>query len=347
MDSGRIELPEALKVRLSEAHDGHAPARPELGAALVAKYCAAFFDRSASARLMPGREQGLCRAVAALLAHDPEFAKLGAGAKEVLSSLPDNPAAAIAAAFEALAIDTPAHLAKLQSTIARLPGWAGHVRWRTEHADPDAAVGSPATMLDLVALLLIVEQVAPVSPFAIERAHALSLQIQQSVEDSYRERLSGDLMAASARTTDDASSRPDAQVVFCIDVRSEPFRRALEAQGNYETLGYAGFFGLMIAVKPANAPRVRQLPVLVQPQHDIDLVSSEATNRDRARRSDRARSVRAAQVGRGDGVRHRRGDRTLRRAGDAGIDLCAAPRASAGQALARRPLDLRARTRAA
>ena len=277
VDSGRVALPEAFRVRLSAAQDAPAPARSDAGAALVAKYCAAFFNRSPSARLMPGRELGLYRAVVALLAHDPEFAKLGSSAREVLNSLPDSPAAVIDAAFEALGVDPSARLARLRATIARLPGWAGHVRWRTEHADPDAAAASPATMLDLAALLLVTEQVAPVAPVAIEGGHALSLQIQESVENTYRERLVRDLIAATDQTKSEISSRPDAQIVFCIDVRSEPFRRALEAQGNYETLGYAGFFGLMIAVKPVNATRIRQLPVLVQPQHDIALVSSEAT----------------------------------------------------------------------
>jgi hypothetical protein len=64
-----------------------------------------------------------------------------------------------------------------------------------------------------------------------------------------------------------AIDRPALQAVFCIDVRSEVYRRALEAQDpSIQTLGFAGFFGLPIAYSPAGSAYERpQLPGLLPP----------------------------------------------------------------------------------
>jgi uncharacterized protein YbcC (UPF0753/DUF2309 family) len=57
------------------------------------------------------------------------------------------------------------------------------------------------------------------------------------------------------------------QAVFCIDVRSEVFRRALEAVSpEVHTRGFAGFFGLPIAYSPLGSDLTRpQLPGLLSP----------------------------------------------------------------------------------
>ncbi|MFO0741504.1 MAG: DUF2309 domain-containing protein [Labilithrix sp.] len=66
-------------------------------------------------------------------------------------------------------------------------------------------------------------------------------------------------------------SAPKVQAAFCIDVRSEPFRRALEAQGDgVQTLACAGFFGVPIEYAPLGADSARpQLPGLLAPKYRV------------------------------------------------------------------------------
>jgi uncharacterized protein YbcC (UPF0753/DUF2309 family) len=65
-----------------------------------------------------------------------------------------------------------------------------------------------------------------------------------------------------------AKVRPQAQAVFCIDVRSEPLRRHLEAIGDYETYGFAGFFNVPIRYQALGTHHeTDQLPVIVKPKN--------------------------------------------------------------------------------
>ncbi len=65
----------------------------------------------------------------------------------------------------------------------------------------------------------------------------------EAYEDSYRHELLSKI-AADRKTVRPLDERPLAQAAFCIDVRSEPFRRHFENTGAIETFGYAGFFGI-------------------------------------------------------------------------------------------------------
>lgn len=60
-------------------------------------------------------------------------------------------------------------------------------------------------------------------------------------------------------------NRPEVQAVFCIDVRSEVFRRNLEAvDPTIQTIGFAGFFGFPIKYKQiGNSEMINQCPVLL------------------------------------------------------------------------------------
>jgi len=65
-------------------------------------------------------------------------------------------------------------------------------------------------------------------------------------------------------------SRPLSQSIFCIDVRSECFRRQLEEIGGNETFGFAGFFGVPICYQGfSSEQQTDQCPVLLKPKHIV------------------------------------------------------------------------------
>lgn len=69
----------------------------------------------------------------------------------------------------------------------------------------------------------------------------------------------------AANHTPQTPSKPVVQAVFCIDVRSEIYRRNLEATApGIQTIGFAGFFGFPIKYQAAGtANPVNQCPVLL------------------------------------------------------------------------------------
>lgn len=303
----RLDLLMARLLDLPTGHGGDAPAPLPADAAFIAKWCAAFFDQGQAASPMPNRELGLYRAALAAIAYDAEFRSLiGDSGQQLLLSVPRDPLEAIAEGLVALGIHSGQEEQKLANLVARLPGWAGHIRWRNENADPEIAAASPAGMADLLALWLLLERGGAVSPGAkatpgVDLAAQLALYFgltdvtlagigkegharfaaiaamdedtlgaifQTAAEWTYRISLVPKLQSAAPNSA--SANAPDAQLVFCIDVRSEPFRRALEAEGRYETFGYAGFFGLPIALhRHGDERRTRLLPVLLSPQHDV------------------------------------------------------------------------------
>ncbi len=91
----------------------------------------------------------------------------------------------------------------------------------------------------------------------------------EAYEDAFRADLLQTLSAHQG-TLPPAETRPHAQLVFCIDVRSESFRRHIEAQGSYETFGFAGFFGIPISHKRFDREEWADLcPVLLSPKHAV------------------------------------------------------------------------------
>jgi uncharacterized protein YbcC (UPF0753/DUF2309 family) len=92
----------------------------------------------------------------------------------------------------------------------------------------------------------------------------------EALERSYSRGLLFKLSDRKQEKSNSAQNRPLAQVVFCIDARSEGLRRHLEGMGNYETFGFAGFFGVPICYRPYGSDEEQLLcPALIKPKQVI------------------------------------------------------------------------------
>ena len=74
--------------------------------------------------------------------------------------------------------------------------------------------------------------------------------------------------------------RPFVQAAFCIDVRSERFRRHLESVGDYQTFGIAGFFGVPVSLLSLGKGSEQHLcPVLLTPRNLVlEMTAGEWTD---------------------------------------------------------------------
>jgi uncharacterized protein YbcC (UPF0753/DUF2309 family) len=69
--------------------------------------------------------------------------------------------------------------------------------------------------------------------------------------------------------------RPFAQALFCIDVRSERIRRHLEAVGDYQTYGVAGFFGVPVSFMDLDKGSETHLcPVILTPKNLVPEITA-------------------------------------------------------------------------
>jgi uncharacterized protein YbcC (UPF0753/DUF2309 family) len=235
--------------------------------------------------------------------HDltPEIAGLEGFCAHVAAA-PDTAERAILFAAEALGITDAAAETAFHRLFMSMGGWSQHARWLLWQAE--LAGETDRTMADLLAIRLIWEEALLAhAPHVADRwaravaAHAepvtagpdeVALAILQDAADRGHQRR---LLAALDGGTQ-AAARPFLQAAFCIDVRSEVFRRALESvDSSIATIGFAGFFGLPLA-HHAHGSDIREahLPVLLNPA--IETTSAGDPARDQADRI-AARTARA------------------------------------------------------
>ncbi|MCX7287134.1 MAG: DUF2309 domain-containing protein [Rhodobacterales bacterium] len=238
-------------------------------------WAAGQFDRG-QALWSPAPGRSTFAAWRAWAVHDltPEIAGLRGFCAHVAEA-PDTAERAILAACETLGVTDEAAETLFHRLFIDLGGWAQHARWLLWEAE--LAGDSDQTLTDLLAIRLVWEAAifdchpalaadwratlaAHAAPVAATTHTVLDAILQEAAERAHQRQI-----AALLTGPRPATGRPALQAAFCIDVRSEVFRRALEAlDPGIATIGFAGFFGLTLAHRgPGTDLVAAHLPVLL------------------------------------------------------------------------------------
>ena len=290
-------LPLISDILDERATPGAAPRWRDTITQQVSQYCASHFDEH-QADWRRGQAGGLFRGWRGNLESDHALEPL-MHAPEIRARVRDLPVTADGAitwSLERLGVPPEEASELLQVCLLRINGWASWCSYLDWEAGLRAAIDPNLRELLAIrvaweALLLDdrcdVESLAArwrerwkqalgIPPSPLDQ---LDLIWQRAHEISYQDRLVGLLTVdVASRSSPRDDSWRAAQLVFCIDVRSERFRRALESvDPALETRGFAGFFGLPIRYTPIGTQMSRpQLPGLLAPTLDATESTGDA-----------------------------------------------------------------------
>ncbi len=254
----------------------------------ISLHCADYFDMGQAMIALPWRGQSLYASwrKAATLDLSPVMMGLH-GFRAAAAALPENPRVAIGQAIARLGVPDAAVEHYLHASLLGIGGWAAwarYLRWQAELAgrQDDAIVDLLAIRL-MWDMLLFEQKRSPAleahwrdmlaasmrPPSAKRQASAEIDRIMLNAMEIGFQR--GVIAGLTVPRSAVASARPAAQAAFCIDVRSEVFRRALETVApSVQTLGFAGFFGIFIEHVPLGASTGRShVPVIFNPAYRI------------------------------------------------------------------------------
>ncbi len=270
------------------------------------KWCKLYIGGSHAAWSLPNRSEGFYQAWHRLVQYDPA---LNRSQRQLLKGWPSEATDALREALAALHIPPSQVQEYLEAHLLSLPGWAGMMLWHSqqtlteylavrismEWALMESFLPLPEQQSEEQALLTrLIAAWAHWGDFRVESWLQLSAAEQkarltlayrfddlvrrqlwlEAWEETYEERLQE--MILSKRSIAHEQQSVLAQLAFCIDTRSEPFRRAFEKAGPFETFGVAGFFGLPIETcELGHKHSHASLPAILKPQYQIKEVASQ------------------------------------------------------------------------
>lgn len=223
---------------------------------ILSKWLAAFLDEGLAEWEMPDKNLGFYRSWRKLAKYDTEI--LVKNETEIPASADENLAILLNDFTESDATKI------MKQHLAALPGWTGYIKHRTDNKT-SWQKKYPISLMDYLAVRLFIAKrlniklaTNTILSTDIEKNSMLPYVWLQAWESSWQKKIAKTLQSnlPKINISKKPAQIPDAQFVLCIDTRSELMRRHIENAGNYETFGYAGFFGIAMDYKNENTGMV-------------------------------------------------------------------------------------------
>ncbi len=256
----------------------------------ISKFCSAHYDQGQATWSSPHQKLPLYQAWRTVAQHDRNIEILGLkDFREYVAELPYTSEAAIVHSLQQLQVPPALWSTFLLCQAFSMPGWSAWAKYQTSWTDSvnagkndlagllairlayDAALSRAKSLSLNWTSLMESESVSLSSPWTSPSDDSmLRYTLLRASEIVYRDGLLRSLSNAESEPSS-ATDRKLAQMVFCIDVRSERIRRQLESlSSDIETFGFAGFFGMAFDFVPLGQTcGDSQLPVLLKPQFKL------------------------------------------------------------------------------
>lgn len=269
-----ISFEEALKQGSRFFQNDELPVKLEKINQLTIKWCQVFFDQGQSTISMPGRGEGFYQSWKKLAIFDDQLHQNIYENIEFIKKLPNSSESLISQALKHLKIDEKSAEKFLTILLTTLSGWSSYVKYLGEWSyQKNSEIENDYLAIRLAITCLVwpegVREILKITEknSSSDEIKAKIAEIKNNETLHKKELLSS--ISQSLKTIDEEKDF-EAQLVFCIDVRSEPMRKAIESCGNYQTFGFAGFFGIPTAVtNDLTKESYASCPVLLAPKHNV------------------------------------------------------------------------------